>query len=162
MGNLEFGKKLIQVRKAHGLTQEDVAAKSGISVRTIQRIESGIVKPRAFTIKLISETLGFDLYENPDSGTKKTKAQNTLSRRNILYLHLKDLSNLKNNTMKKLSILTDGMAIILLGFFLLNYEILGQESSNKNSVTVRRDNTNSVERIDVRFSNYLTYDSLIL
>ena len=60
MRNLDFGTKLIEVRKAKGLTQEEVAEKCKITARTIQRIESGKVKPRSFTIKLISETLGFD------------------------------------------------------------------------------------------------------
>ena len=45
MEKLEFRKRLIEVRKARGLTQEDVAEKCKITVRTIQRIESGAVKP---------------------------------------------------------------------------------------------------------------------
>jgi transcriptional regulator with XRE-family HTH domain len=52
-----FGKKLLEVRKAKGLTQEEVAEKSGITIRTIQRIESGLVEPRVYTIKIISETM---------------------------------------------------------------------------------------------------------
>ncbi|MEB2782496.1 helix-turn-helix transcriptional regulator [Algoriphagus sp. C2-6-M1] len=49
----DFGKKLIEVRKVKGLTQAEVAEMCKIATRTIQRIETGIVKPRAFTIKLI-------------------------------------------------------------------------------------------------------------
>ena len=52
-----FGKKLLEVRKAKGLTQEEVAEKCGITIRTIQRIESGLVEPRVYTIKIISETM---------------------------------------------------------------------------------------------------------
>lgn len=55
-----FGKKLLEIRKAKGLTQEEVAEKCGITTRTIQRIESGLVEPRAYTIKTISETIGFE------------------------------------------------------------------------------------------------------
>jgi transcriptional regulator with XRE-family HTH domain len=53
MEKLGFGIKLVEIRKAKGLTQEEVAEKCKITVRTIQRIESGIVNPRAFTIKII-------------------------------------------------------------------------------------------------------------
>ncbi|MBP8759699.1 MAG: helix-turn-helix transcriptional regulator, partial [Parabacteroides sp.] len=42
---------------AKGLTQEEVAEKCGITIRTIQRIESGLVEPRVYTIKIISETM---------------------------------------------------------------------------------------------------------
>ena len=65
MEKLDFGTKLIDVRKAKGLTQDEVAEKCKITVRTIQRIESGAVKPRAFTIKIISDVLGFDFFEFP-------------------------------------------------------------------------------------------------
>lgn len=57
MGKQAFGKKLLEVRKAKGLTQEEVAEKCGITIRTIQRIESGLVEPRVYTIKIISETM---------------------------------------------------------------------------------------------------------
>jgi transcriptional regulator with XRE-family HTH domain len=53
---------LFEVRAANGLTQEEVAEKCNISVRTIQRIETGSVNPRAFTIKIICGALGFDFF----------------------------------------------------------------------------------------------------
>ena len=59
----DFGRKLVEIRNVNGLTQEELAEKCKITIRTIQRIESGIVKPRAFTIKIISTILGFDFYE---------------------------------------------------------------------------------------------------
>jgi transcriptional regulator with XRE-family HTH domain len=68
MEKLDFGKKLIDVRKAKGLTQEEVAEKCKITVRTIQRVESGLVQPRAYTIKTISDVLGFDFFETSDTG----------------------------------------------------------------------------------------------
>ncbi len=58
MENQDFKKKLIEVRKARGLTQEDVAKLCKITVRTIQRLESGNVIPRAYTIKAITDNLG--------------------------------------------------------------------------------------------------------
>lgn len=44
------------LREKKNLTQEELSEKSGISVRTIQRIESGIT-PKGHTLKALSKTL---------------------------------------------------------------------------------------------------------
>lgn len=54
----ELGKKVAQLRKSLNLTQEELARKSSLGLRTIQRIESGGVKPRNSTIDLLLSTLG--------------------------------------------------------------------------------------------------------
>lgn len=41
--------KLKQIREQQRLTQEELAEKSGISVRTIQQIESGVSSKRLYT-----------------------------------------------------------------------------------------------------------------
>lgn len=48
---------LLEYREKLNLTQEELAAKSGISVRTIQRIESG-TKPKGYTLETLTKTLG--------------------------------------------------------------------------------------------------------
>ncbi|MBA5791706.1 helix-turn-helix domain-containing protein [Flavobacterium sp. xlx-214] len=53
--------KLKQIREQQNLTQEELSEKSGISVRTIQRIESGI-EPKGHTLKALSKSL--DILEN--------------------------------------------------------------------------------------------------
>jgi transcriptional regulator with XRE-family HTH domain len=40
-----LGKKIAKLRKAKGLTQEELVEKCNISVRTLQRIEAGEVAP---------------------------------------------------------------------------------------------------------------------
>lgn len=45
----ELGKKILELRKEKGLTQEELVEKRNISVRTLQRIETGEVTPRVFT-----------------------------------------------------------------------------------------------------------------
>lgn len=47
---------LKQLREQKNLTQEELSEKSGISVRTIQRIESG-TKPKGYTLKALSAAL---------------------------------------------------------------------------------------------------------
>lgn len=48
-----LGKRIFELRTSKGFTQEELVEKCNISVRTIQRIESGEVTPRSFTIKTI-------------------------------------------------------------------------------------------------------------
>lgn len=57
----ELGKKISELRKAKGLTQEELVEKCNIGVRTIQRIEAGEVTPRSYTIKTILAALESDI-----------------------------------------------------------------------------------------------------
>lgn len=54
---MTLSEKIIAARKQAGLTQEELAVLTGITVRTIQRIESGESVPRAFTLKAIAKAL---------------------------------------------------------------------------------------------------------
>lgn len=56
----ELGKKISELRKSKGWTQEELVEKCNISVRTIQRIETGEVTPRSYTIKTILSALDSD------------------------------------------------------------------------------------------------------
>jgi transcriptional regulator with XRE-family HTH domain len=57
----ELGKKILELRKANGLTQEELVARCNINVRTIQRIEAGEVTPRSHTVRSIFAALEIDL-----------------------------------------------------------------------------------------------------
>lgn len=48
--------ELKKIRESRNLTQEELAEKSGISVRTIQRIEAGTT-PKGYTLKTLAESL---------------------------------------------------------------------------------------------------------
>jgi transcriptional regulator with XRE-family HTH domain len=48
---------LLELREKLNLTQEELAEKANISVRTIQRIEAG-TKPKGFTLEALSNALG--------------------------------------------------------------------------------------------------------
>jgi len=56
-----IGTKIRELRLLKGFTQEDLADKTGLSVRTIQRIENGEVDPRTFTLNALAEALEVDL-----------------------------------------------------------------------------------------------------
>jgi transcriptional regulator with XRE-family HTH domain len=163
MENLGFGRKLIEVRKAKGLTQEEVAEKCKITVRTIQRIESGIVNPRAFTIKIISDALGFDFFTTTQLGLDVNTEHQVLSlkKRTSLWW-IKDLFNLKTHPMKKVSILTASFLMIVSALLILSPVMNAQpQKKNLNSITIQLNSDMSMDRIEVAFSYRLTFDSLV-
>lgn len=57
MENTELSKRVRDLRKRNGISQEKLAENSRLSLRTIQRIESGETTPRGETLKRLSETL---------------------------------------------------------------------------------------------------------
>ncbi|SRX52684.1 helix-turn-helix domain-containing protein [Aequorivita sp. CIP111184] len=65
----ELGRKLLELRKQKGFTQEELVERCNINVRTIQRIEAGEVTPRSFTLKTILNALGEDLENLQESKT---------------------------------------------------------------------------------------------
>ena len=58
-----LAKVIREKRKTRGYTQTDLAEKTGISLRSIQRIEKAEVLPRPFTIKALASALDFDADE---------------------------------------------------------------------------------------------------
>jgi uncharacterized Tic20 family protein/DNA-binding Xre family transcriptional regulator len=60
MNQPELGLKVSELRQQKNFTQEQLAEKCEVSTRTIQRIESGEVDPRAYTLHCLSDVLGFD------------------------------------------------------------------------------------------------------
>jgi transcriptional regulator with XRE-family HTH domain len=91
----ELGKKLTELRKAKGLTQEELVEKCNINVRTIQRIEAGEVTPRSFTVKVILAAMDYtlnDIAVGEQTSTDQSMPSNDLfqdSQRNqVLVKHL--------------------------------------------------------------------------
>lgn len=163
MEKTEFRNRLIEFRKRQGLTQEEVAERCKITVRTIQRIESGVVDPRAFTIKTISDSLGFEFFETSNTGydvTNKYQAYSKLDKHAILW-YLKDLFNLKTNAMRKLLILSSLSLIIGLLFVFVIDTKSQTEKPNNNSLLIQFNEDKSIQRIKAVFTNHLTLDSLL-
>ena len=57
---METGKLIKELRIKKGMTQEELADKTEVSARTIQRIENGEVYPRAYTLQMIAKALEVD------------------------------------------------------------------------------------------------------
>lgn len=64
--------ELKNIREQQNLTQEELSDKSGVSVRTIQRIEAG-TEPKGHTLKVLAKTLGIQERELLD---KKNENRN--------------------------------------------------------------------------------------
>ncbi len=69
MNQPNLGIKISELRQQKGLTQEQLAEKCEVSARTIQRIESGEVDPRSYTLHRLGEALEFD-FEEQDTGNE--------------------------------------------------------------------------------------------
>lgn len=57
---LYIGDQLRDLRKRRLLTQEQLAARSGVGVATIIRVERNQVEPRGRTIRKLAQALGVD------------------------------------------------------------------------------------------------------
>lgn len=93
----ELGKRIKDARLAKGLSQEALANSSNISLRTIQRIEKGVI-PRSSTLIILTEVLDIDYKEfaNPNHTVEVEKEIRTLKRMNlsIILLILIPLANI--------------------------------------------------------------------
>jgi len=137
----DFGKKLIEIRKVHGFTQDQLAAKCKITIRTIQRIESGLVIPRAFTLKVLSDNLEFDFLELTNG---KKVIDSKLKWFNVILWQARDLFNLKTDTMKKVSILSIILCFLCVGLFTLINDSKGQVPINLDKYHFLKSNSRGI------------------
>lgn len=61
MKNIQFAEQLTYRRKQKGFSQEQLADKTKVTVRTIQRIEKGEVTPHLRTVKLLAAALDIEV-----------------------------------------------------------------------------------------------------
>ena len=75
---MKTGTVIKELRIKKGLTQEELADKTELSARTIQRIENGEVDPRAYSLQMIAKALDVDFslfVENESTEDKEKKAK---------------------------------------------------------------------------------------
>ena len=72
---MKTGTVIKELRIKKGLTQEELADKTELSARTIQRIENGEVDPRAYSLQMIAKALDvdFSLFVEDESTEDKEK-----------------------------------------------------------------------------------------
>ena len=60
---MEFGARLKEIRTSLNISQKELSEQTGLTLRTIQRIENKEVKPSLYSLKVIGEVLKTDLSE---------------------------------------------------------------------------------------------------
>ena len=60
---MEFGARLKEIRTSLNYSQKELSEQTGLTLRTIQRIENNEVKPSLYSLKVIGEVLKTDLSE---------------------------------------------------------------------------------------------------
>ena len=66
MENKIVASKIKELRKRKGFSQEELSENSGLSLRTIQRLENGETKPRGDTLKRLAASFGIPPEEITD------------------------------------------------------------------------------------------------
>jgi transcriptional regulator with XRE-family HTH domain len=142
--------KLIYLREQANFTQEELSQKSGISVRTIQRIESGQI-PKGYTLKALSNALGVEESfflqneENTETNQDEVKWSKILNfltfpfivipPLNILVpltiMFVKKQNTVTNRKLISIQILWSLIAIVLFGIVLILNDWLFIESKFK-------------------------------
>jgi transcriptional regulator with XRE-family HTH domain len=92
---MNLHQKIFEARSKQGLTQEELATAANVTVRTIQRIESGESVPRKYTLKLIAAAVNipFEELNSVANTTDQTLVQNTVDReKEVDFLRLLCLS----------------------------------------------------------------------
>ena len=89
---MKTGKLIKELRIKKGMTQEELAEKTELSTRTIQRIENGEVDPRAYTLQMIAQALevDFSFFTEDDSQYKNHTDKEDIN----IWLSLLHLSGL--------------------------------------------------------------------
>jgi transcriptional regulator with XRE-family HTH domain len=58
---MDFGARLKEIRTSLNISQKELSEQTGLTLRTIQRIENNEVKPSLYSLKVIGEVLKTDL-----------------------------------------------------------------------------------------------------
>lgn len=69
----EIGKKIKELRKKKGLSQDELAESAKVNLRTIQRIENNESEPRGKTLTLICKVLDINSEDIFDFGKQSDK-----------------------------------------------------------------------------------------
>jgi transcriptional regulator with XRE-family HTH domain len=112
---MEFGARLKEVRKSLHISQKELSEQTGLTIRTIQRIENNEVKPSLYSIKVIGEVLKTDLTAFTKSSKTKPYEFNITLKITDMNQFLNDLETLVKAHWKTIFI------IVLVIFLFTNY-----------------------------------------
>ncbi|MEY3378264.1 MAG: hypothetical protein RLZZ328_1429 [Bacteroidota bacterium] len=102
---MEFGERLKELRTNFNCSQKELAEKTGLTLRTIQRIENNEVKPSLYSLKVIGEVLKTDLSEFVKTSETKPYEFNVNLKITDMNQFLNDLKALVINHSKTIFII---------------------------------------------------------
>ncbi|MEY4955459.1 MAG: hypothetical protein RI981_1544 [Bacteroidota bacterium] len=116
--HMEFGLRLKEIRTSLNYSQKELAEQTGLTLRTIQRIENNEVTPSLHSLKVIGEALKTDLSEYSTKAETKPYEFNLTIKITDMNQLIADLKTLIKNNWKMI------LWIIVFGFVLSNYEAI--------------------------------------
>ncbi len=106
---MKIGEYIREIRISKGFTQSELSEKSGIAVRTIQRIENTEVTPSIYSLNAIGAALDVKLNEVPTGGNDgKFEFKIVISNFNNLFVDIKTLIKRNMKTLLVLITVTIG------------------------------------------------------
>ena len=122
--------KLKNIRESQNLTQEELSEKSGISVRTIQRIEAG-QEPKGYTLRVLAQTLEISEKELQNTSSETEISQPIVHQTNNEKTEEIDFSkvkfiNLSSLPFVVLPVLNIVVPVILMYVLKMKYPIIKQ------------------------------------
>ena len=102
---MEFGARLKEIRTSLNISQKELSEQTGLTLRTIQRIENKEVKPSLYSLKVIGEVLKTDLSEFVKPSNTKPYEFNLTPKITDMNQFLNDLKALVINHSKTIFII---------------------------------------------------------
>ena len=102
---MELGERLKELRTGLNYSQKELSEKTGLTLRTIQRIENNEVKPSLYSLKVIEEALKTDLSEYVKKSDTKPYEFNLTLKITDMNQFLNDLKTLVKTHWKTIFII---------------------------------------------------------
>jgi len=102
---MEFGERLKELRTSMNCSQKELSQQTGLTLRTIQRIENNEVKPSLYSLKVIGEALKSDVSDFVKKSDTKPYEFNLTLKITDMNQFLNDLKTLVKNHWKTIFII---------------------------------------------------------
>ena len=102
---MELGERLKELRTSMNCSQKELSEQTGLTLRTIQRIENNEVKPSLYSLKVIGEALKTDLSDFVKKSDTKPYEFNLTLKITDMNQFLNDLKTLVKNHWKTIFII---------------------------------------------------------
>jgi transcriptional regulator with XRE-family HTH domain len=113
---MEFGARVKEIRTSLNYSQKELSEQTGLTLRTIQRVENNEVKPSLHSLKVIGEALKIDLSEYSATAETKSYEFNFTIKITDMNQFINDLKTLVKNNWRVI------LWVILISFLISNYE----------------------------------------